>query len=251
MNTPALRRISLRELYKYRVFDSRGKYIGTIDDVLFHPTRPLAIGCSMKPRRLLRVIKRHERYIRLDALKAIEGIEEKQLQVVGGKDVWNKRAEKVLGFSWDDSVIWYGQHIHTCSGEHIGRVSDALVDLVDGSVGAIEVTYGSLSDSTLGKRTIPVQLIEQFDLDGMHAIIVSDEALQCRFQGGLAMHAGHATDAVQNAAKTVAKTAPVVVKAAPRIAKKVAKAAPAKAGRLVGSLKKSFQDGYNEGLESD
>jgi len=245
MAATALRKVSLREVYKCIVLDADGNKVGVIDDVLFHPTEPVAVGYSVTPTRIGHVIKRSDKYLALDATDlTVDG----EIQATLKKDAWNKRAAKELGFSWDDSVIWYGQHIHTRSGQHLGRVSDALFSLEDGSVGAIEVTDGSLSDATLGKRTIPVALIECFDLDDMYAIVVKDEAAKCTYHGGLAVTAAHITDRVVDAAKVVAEHGPVALKATPIVAKKVAKATPQATGRLIGRIRKSWRDGYNEGL---
>jgi len=245
MSAPTLRKVSLREVYKCIVLDVDGKQVGVIDDVLFHPTHPVAVGYSVTPTRIGHVIKRSDKYLALDATDlTVDG----EIQATLRKDAWNKRAEKELGFEWDDTVIWYGQHIHTRSGHHLGRVSDALFSLEDGSVGAIEVTDGSLSDVALGKRTIPVEMIERFDLDDIYAIVVSDEAEQCTYHGGLAVTAAHITDRVVEVAKVVAEHGPVALKATPIVAKKVAKATPKATGRLIGRIRKSWRDGYDEGL---
>jgi len=246
MASTALRKVSLREVYKCIVLDADGKKVGVIDDVLFHPTRPIAVGYSVTPTRIGHVIKRSDKYLALDATDLTVGGE---IQATLRKDAWNRRATKALDYEWDDTVIWYGQHIHTSSGQHLGRVSDALFSLEDGSVGAIEVTDGSLSDAALGKRTIPVELIERFDLHDMYAIVVKDEAARCTYYGGLAVTAAHITDRVTDVAKAVAEHGPVALKATPIVAGKVAKAAPRKAGRWVGSLKKSWNEGYQEGLD--
>jgi uncharacterized protein YrrD len=244
MSATTLRKVSLREVFKCIVLDTSGKRVGVIDDVLFHPTKPYAVGYSVTRDRLGYVVKLSEKYLALDGCElTLDG----ELQAVE-KDSWPKRAQKKFDFDWDDTVIWYGQHIHTNSGKHLGKISDALFSLEDGSVGALEVTDGTISDVALGKRTIPVDMIERFDLDDMHAIIVSDEAVNCTYHGGLAVAAAHVTDKVQHAAKVVAKNAPVVIKATPIVAKKVVKAAPRKTGRLIGSLRKSFREGYEEGL---
>jgi len=248
MSAKALRRVSLREIYKCIVLDENGKRVGVINDVLFHPTEPRAIGYSVTPKRIGYVLKRSEKYL---ALNATNLTHDGEIQVTVRKGAWNKRAQKQLGFDWDDSVIWYGQHIHTCSGQHLGRVSDALFSLEDGGVGAIEVTDGSISDVTLGKRTIPIHLIECFDLHNAYAIVVSDEAAHSKYQGGLAVFAAHMTDKVQHVAKTVKEHAPVVAKAVPKVAGQIAKAAPGATGRWVGTMKKSFKDAYNEGLNDE
>ncbi|MCL2491868.1 MAG: PRC-barrel domain-containing protein [Coriobacteriia bacterium] len=248
MSAPVLRKVSLREIYKCIVLDVDGKKVGVIDDVLFHPTEPRAVGYSVTPTRIGKVIKRSDKYLSLDATDlTLDG----EIQAVLKKDAWNKRAEKQFDFAWDDTVIWYGQHIHTIGDEHLGRVSDALFSLEDGSVGAIEVTDGSISDVTLGKRTIPVGMIERFDLDDKYAIVVKDEAARCIYHGGLAVTAAHVTDRVQKAAKVVVEQAPVVAKATPKVAAKIVKAAPRKTGRWIGELKKNFKEGYDEGLNEE
>jgi uncharacterized protein YrrD len=241
----SLRKVSLREVYKCIILNQNGKRIGVVDDVLFHPTEPRAVGYSVTRDRLGHVIKRSDKYLALDSTELTCDGEIAAIE----KDAWDSRAEKQMDFEWDDSVIWYGQHIHTRSGQHLGRISDALFSLEDGSVGAIEVTDGTISDVTLGKRTIPVGMIERFDLDDMYAIVVSDEAAKCTYHGGLAVTAAHITDRVSRATKAIAEHGPVALKATPIVAKKLAKAAPRKTGRMIGSLKSRFKEGYDEGLK--
>ena len=246
MTSTPLRKVSLREVYKCIVLDADGNKVGVIDDVLFHPHQPRAVGYSVTPLRIAYVVKRPDKYLALDATElTVDG----ELRATLHKDAWNRRAQKQLGYTWDETVIWYGQHIHTRSGKHLGKVSDALFSLEDGQVGALEVTDGSLSDATLGKRTIPVEMIERFDLADMYAIVVADEAAHCTYHGGLAVVAAHVTDKVQDVAKVVIENAPVVAKAVPKVAGKLAKQAPRTTGRWLGSLTRSVRDAYREGLD--
>jgi uncharacterized protein YrrD len=243
--TQKLRKVSLREVYKCIVIDDAGKRVGVIDDVLFHPTEPRAVGYSVTPTRIGGVIKLNDKYL---ALSATELTLDGELQVGIKKGSWNKKALKDEEYDWDDTVIWYGQYIHTESGEQLGRVDDALFSLEDGSAGAIEVRDGSLSDVTLGKRTIPASLIKRFDLDGQYAIIVANEAAKCIYHGGLAVTAAHITNRVQETTKAAIESAPAAAYATTQVAKKAVKAAPRKTGRLIGSLRKSFKEGYDEGI---
>lgn len=260
-----MRKVSLREIYKCPVLDPSGKEVGYIDDVLFHPTQPIAVGYSVIPTyRIGGVFRLKDKYL---ALEMTEVTGEGEIQTLVKKEAWGRRATKVLGYTWDETVVWYGQHIHTEGGQHLGRISDALFSLDDGTVGAIEVTEGTMTDLSLGKRTIPAEMILRFQLEDLHAIVVDDDAEQCFYAGGLAVRIGKQAAQAAQAGKQATKSGIVAAgHAVGRIemalkghvgsgeepqsgnleGDKTSQAR--KSGRWFGSMIKNVRDQYNEGL---
>lgn len=201
--TTRLRNVSLREIYKCPVIDGDGTEIGLIDDVLFHPFEPRAIGYSVRPTVGWESLFVSHRYLALDTTSVTD---DGMIKVVLDKQAWGKKAEKQLGYSWDESVIWYGQHVHTIGGQHLGRISDALFSLESGRLAAIEITDGTISDVSLGKRTVVADEVLKFDLEDVHGIIVADEAASAPYAGGLALLAGRGVARAKETAKEATKS---------------------------------------------
>lgn len=223
-----MRRVSLREVYRCEVLDFEGRQVGFIADVLFHPTEPRAVGYSVRPHLMAGVVPLPTRFLALDVTELSS---EGELAVVAKKAAWGGAAQRKMGFSWDDTVIWYGQFVETESGEVLGKVADCLFSLQDGTIGGFELTAGTTSDVTLGKRAIAPELIQGFSLD-RHAIVVADRARSADFQGGAADAAGRA---VGTAAVQVERAAEATVVAAAKATvyaeRAVKKAAQSDAGK--------------------
>lgn len=202
-----MRRVTLRQVYRCEVVDEKGRPLGRVDDVLFHPSEPRAVGYSVRPHLVSGVVPLPTRFLALDLTELNE---EGELRVIAKKSAWGKSAEKKLGFDWEQTVIWYGQYVETLSGERLGKVSDTLFSLEDGSIGGFQLTAGTAADATLGKRSVPAELVRGFDLE-RHAILVEDHASTIMFDGGAAEVAGKA---VAEAGKHVEKAAEAAVVAA-------------------------------------
>lgn len=209
-----LRRVSLREVYRCPVISHKGILVGYVNDVLFHPTEPRAVGYSVNPPRIGGVVKLPTKYLALDATT----LNSDDVIAVTVKDVaWGGKAEKFLGFDWELTVVWYGMPVLIESGDPIGKVSDALFSLEDGSLGGIEITGGTTSDATLGKRSVPPEYVRGFDHPA-HAIVVDSRAAALPYEGGLADSAGKAaaqmSEAAQKASVVAERATEVAVVAA-------------------------------------
>ena len=242
-----MRKVSLREVYRCEVLDFEGRQVGYIADVLFHPTEPRAVGYSVRPHLMAGVVPLPTRFLALDVTELSS---EGELAVVAKKAAWGGAAQRKLGFSWDDSVIWYGQFVETQAGESLGKVADCLFSLEDGSIGGFELTFGTTSDVTLGKRTIAPELIRGFNLE-RHAIIVDNQASTVGFQGGAADTAGRAVGAaavqVERAAEaTVVAAAKATVYAEQAVKKAAQSNAGKKAKRWFDSIVADVKDAMGD-----
>lgn len=228
--------ISLREIFRYQVVDSKGEPIGIVDDVLFHPVEPFAVGFSVKPTRIGGVIPLPMRYltfamtelndensikIKIDASeKASKSSVKRQ-----AKAAWGAQAERKTGILWDDTVIYYGQDVTTEEGTRLGKICDARFDPETGEILALQVTDGTTSDLALGKRDITGAYIRGFDA-ARHSVVVSNEAARIEYDGGAAQTVGKAAATAEKAAaEIVDKTAEVAGKAAEVAIQGAAKAA--------------------------
>lgn len=242
-----MRRVSLREVYRCEVVDEKGRQVGWINDVLFHPSEPRTVGYSVRPHLVSGVVPLPTKYLALDVTELNE---DGELAVVAKQAAWGKSAAKKMGFSWEDTVIWYGQMVETSSGEHLGKVADALFSLEDGSLGGFQLTAGTVSDATLGKRSVPPAMVVGFDLD-RHAVLVSDAAAAIVFEGGAATAAGKAVGEVGKQAEKAAEATVVAAATATVYAQEAVKKAlkspqGQKAKRWFGSVLADIKDAMGD-----
>ena len=206
--------VSLRQIYRCQVLNQKQELMGTVDDVLFHPTQPKAVGFSVKPYRLGGIVALPTKYLLFENARFNS---EGQLSVVldgavpsdekaqrKAKMVWDARAEKQLGFSWDESVIYYGQLVYTENGHALGKISDARFDLATGELMVLQVTAGTTSDAMLGKRTIPGTLVRGFDSE-VFGVVCANAAEDIELDGGMAEQAGKAAAEVAGVASVAGK----------------------------------------------
>lgn len=246
-----MRRVSLREVYRCEVVDEKGRPVGWVQDVLFHPSDPTAVGYSVRPHLVSGVVPLPTRFLALDMTSLND---EGELAVVAKKAAWGKTAGRKLGFSWDDSVVWYGQRVETESGVLLGKVSDALFSLEDGSIGGFQLTAGTASDAALGKRSVPPSLVRGFDLE-RHAIVVENSAEHIVFEGGAAAAAGQkiaqASQQVEKVAEkaaeaTVVAAATATVYAQEAVKKAIKSPTGQKAKRWFGSVVADIKDAMGD-----
>lgn len=237
--------VSLREIYRLPVLfekpNGKIKLLGRIDDVLFDLDGLYAVGFSVKrswPGPLLPRKYKH-RYVARDALVsavANDGTDALAL-APGAKSGQPPAGANRSAFSWDRTVIFYGLPVYTTDLERLGKVSDALIRWDDGRLAGLEVSAGTASDATLGKRTLPASYVREFveaqQDEVPHVLLVDNAAKACGYAGGLAsvvgtlsgkaniaaekavVAAGTAAGHVANAASTVwgAKGRPMAAKA--------------------------------------
>lgn len=253
--------VSLRQIYRCQVVDQNREVIGTVDDVLFHPRDPLAVGFSVKPFRVGGVVPLPKRYLsfhrsafdsdgRLEVVLD-EDIADEKKATKEANAAWGTKAERELGFLWDDTIIYYGQAVFTESGAHLGKVSDARFDIESGTINGIQVTAGTAADAALGKRTIPGKSVLGFSLEH-YGILVDDSAAEIPFEGGVAESAGKATAVATDAAQKVTETAVKgIAKATVYTERAVQQAANSPAGKKARGWLSSFAENVKEAMKDE
>jgi len=230
---------SLRSLKGLAVRDLNGGVIGTVTHVLCHPEEPVVVGLEVQPANAVYVVSRKPRYVALegvtigaDGLEAAENL----------KDWSGSRAEKKLGFEWEQTVIWVGMPLISESGAKLGYIRDASFSVPDARLTEILVTEGLTSDVAVGVRRIDGALVLRFDGSSVRA---KDEAVEAQFSGGLAAKAGTGAAVtkvvVGEAGKKAAELGGQAVKAA-------ARSKPAKsAWAVLRETGKAFREGMEDG----
>ncbi|MCL2881871.1 MAG: PRC-barrel domain-containing protein [Coriobacteriia bacterium] len=291
--TPAPQ-ISLREIYRTPVLfekpNGKIKLLGKVDDVLFDLEGLYAVGFSVKrswPGPILPRRYKH-RYLAREALVAtIDGEGNHVFTLAPGAKAGQPPAGADRSFSWDRTVIFYGMPVYTTDLERLGKVSDALIRWTDGRLGGLEVSAGTASDATLGKRTLPASYVREFVEaqrdDVPHVLLVDNASMACGYAGGLAslvgtisgkaniaaekaaVAAGAVAGHVVNAASTVwgAKGRPIaaqagesmtnatvkVIAGTQQTAKKAIQSDTAKAAKKrAQEMLSGFSEGYQQGL---
>lgn len=230
---------SSAQAQKLRVYvrnkKDRLKKYGKVHQVIFHPSKPLAIGIAVKRPDFLLMKKREDRFVSLDRLKRID----EGLEVEGGSDSWGNAACKRLGVDYDQCIIWDYMDVRTLSGADIGLVKDVFFEEDSFKVAWIDISPSSANRAILGASRVPVEMIRGYR-DG--AIVVADEAKELEEAGGLAARAGeawakgkHSVGESQNAATAKAE----------ELGEKANEGAY-KAGKSLGDQRKKMNDAFDE-----
>ncbi|MBC7265518.1 MAG: PRC-barrel domain-containing protein [Coriobacteriia bacterium] len=146
------------ELAGAPVLSADGSELGTVGEVLFHPTEARVVGLSVRPPRLGGVVSRAERYIEID-----------QSRVEGGAVVYAakklpsvEKSERRIGVPWDETVQWRGMPVAAASGDVIGSVADVVFDWSTGAVQSLEISSGVLGDVSVGKLSAGADVVAGF-----------------------------------------------------------------------------------------
>lgn len=224
---------SLRKLYRIGVESKKGKRIGIVREVLFHPSEPVVVGFIVQRPRFLMLLDRKDRYLALD--RAVFG-EEVRVPDDGG--AWDAKAAKRLGIDWEQTVVWQGMPVRTESGTELGAVRDGLFS-DDGTLIALGLSGGLTADAAVGVRDIASSLVSGYR-DGF--VVVSDEARQVETSGGAAAVAGKGYAVAKDKANKATKTAVIYGKAAGKVVGEM------EAGRKLGGWLRSVKDGLADAM---
>ena len=251
------------------------KKLGKVRRFVFHPAAKRVVGFLVKRPDAALMFHRKDVFVTLSGFD----IEDKTILLHDDPDASGSKAIKDLGVNWDDCVIWVGMPLMTMNGTELGYVGNVTFDLETGAVYSIEGDAGVANDAIVGKRVIPAKLIKGFkrgqgaalsqvggvdengDVIELGAIMVDDEAINLKTEGGVAEVAGKATavagDKVKKASVEAAaqakraqeeiatKVKPKVDKAAKEAGKAANKGAYA-AGKHITATKNMFSDFKNE-----
>jgi len=182
------------------VIGASGNRLGCVSGVLFHPREPRVVGLVVKRPRAVGVVTRPPAYVALPAF------EFRTVDVhLGTKGLpTNARGAKVIGASWDDTVLWDAMPVRSTSGQGVGAIGDASFDAATGTVRSLRVSTGVLGDIAVGRLDVPGELIVGFDGD---AVVIDAGYADLEKSGGAAKVAAKTASAAKEAGGRVAKQA--------------------------------------------
>lgn len=188
-----------------------GRSLGRVSAVLFHAREPRMVGVEVDPGAVLGVIDRRPAYVLLSDLGFTE--DRTAFKLDADKLPRDSAGAKVLGFSWDESVIWRGMPVRSAEGGEVGTVHDVDFELESGEITALRVSTGAVGDVAVGRLEVPRALIEGFDGE---AVIVLPGYAQIPTEGGAAKVVASGVTAVKTRGSQVAEGALEVGVAASR-----------------------------------
>lgn len=180
------------------VMGANGRQLGYVGAVLFHFSEPQVIGVQIDRRALLGTIDRRPHFALLgDLANAGAGA----FVLPGSMLPKEEPGERVLGFSWHDSVIWRRMPVRSAVGDAVGTVHDVVFEAVGGAVTKLVVSTGAVGDAALGRLEVPGELVQGFDGDG---VIVLPGYNEIRAAGGAAKAMASGVAAVKVRGEAVA-----------------------------------------------
>lgn len=143
------------------VLGADGRELGRVTAVLFHAADPRVVGVQIDPGAVLGVIDRKPAFALLADLGiADDGMAFTLDDLRLPKD---SAGARVLGFSWDDSVIWHRMPVRSIDGAEVGTVRDVEFEPVTGTVTLLRTTAGAVGDAAVGRLDVPGELVQGFD----------------------------------------------------------------------------------------
>lgn len=254
--------ITTKELTGTRVIGGKKgtKRIGKVRRFVFHPKEKRVIGFVVKRPDLLWMFHRSDLFVPIDVYDLVDG----RIVIRPEAATSGKAYCKQAGLNWDDCVLWVGLPVMSQDGESYGYVGNVTFNRLTGTVKSFETDNGAASNTLLGKRTIPADMVRGFkrgvgaalaqmgdegtetDEVQLGAMLVSNEVADLNSEGGVAEAAGAATAvAVDKVHTTVDKAKPVVSNAAKKTGEAVNKGAYA-TGKQISKSKHMFQDFKSE-----
>jgi len=222
-----------------------GVVLGTVTNVLFHPSEPRAIGYAVRPPNALAVVERPGTYLPLSALTfKPDGAHCDLAKLPTGG-----RAEQALGYDPDLTVIWTGMPVVVPGDRIIGTVSDVSFDEVTGAVSRVDVGGGAVADVAHGRYRVPGEAVEGYR-DG--AVRVSADVAALEGSGGLAKTAAETAVAAGQVAHAVSEAVVNASGATGRAIRAVTEAELAQ--RATDKAKRTWRDtvdAFRDGMKDD
>lgn len=272
--------LQTKDAHKLKVYvvnkKGRTKKYGRVRNVIFHPSKPQAVGITVKRPDLLWMIKRKDRIAALDKISRTESGD--ILIDLTDNEAWDNGAAKRLGFSLDECIIWDGMSVRNLDGVDLGAISNITLG-DDLKIESVDVSSGGVNRALLGSADITAEKLRGYDMNAQ-AIVADIDPEDVVVNGGVAAKAGEAwakgshkmsenQEAISDrAAENIEQTAYAAGEAIANIKEKVkdskasekasemgAKAGEAinsgayKLGRAIGNLKSSRESSSGEPAE--
>lgn len=184
--------LQTKDAHKLKVYvvnkKGKTKKYGRVRNVIFHPSKPQAVGITVKRPDLLWMIKRKDRIAALDKVSRTESGD--ILIELMDNEAWDSGAAKRLGFSLDECIIWDGMSVRNLDGADLGAISNiTLAD--DLKIESVDVSSGGVTRALLGSADITAEKLRGYDVNAQ-AIVADVNPEDVVVNGGVAAKAGEA-----------------------------------------------------------
>ena len=184
--------LQTKDAHKLKVYvinkKGKTKKYGRVRNVIFHPSKPQAVGITVKRPDLLWMIKRKDRFVALDKISRAESGD--ILVELSDNEAWDAAACKRLGFSLDECIIWDGMSVRNLDGVDLGAISNIV--LSDNlKIESIDVSSGGVNRALLGSADITAEKLRGYDVNAQ-AIVADIAPEDVVVAGGVAAKAGEA-----------------------------------------------------------
>lgn len=169
------------DIERSALLDEKGRVLGSIEHVLFHPHEPRVVGLQIRPNRMLYVVDRRPYFVPLENVRfEDEGV------FAAGKNPGSAKGE---GFEWDVTVVWRGMPVRDEAGARLGAIHDLGFTKKTGRVTWLEMSEGAVSDAAVGRKRVAGEAARRFEpAEGV--VVVDLEGTDAEGSGGLAKAAG-------------------------------------------------------------
>ena len=184
--------LETKNLHKLKVFVStkkgRVKKYGKVHCLVFHPSKPKAVGLMVKRPDAAMMVQRKDRFVSLDKVGFTEDGD--ILVELDDRSAWDKDAAKALGVDLDLCIIWDGMAVRNLQGEELGIISNIVIG-DDLRIASIDVSSGDVNRLILGSADIALERLRGYDPQ-LQAIVADVEKGEVVAAGGVAAKAGEA-----------------------------------------------------------
>lgn len=225
-----------KDAHKHKVFvqSKKGKVkrYGRVRNVVFHPSKPVAVGLMVKRPDLALMVKRKDAFIALDKISLTEDGD--ILVCADDGDAWDARACKRMGIEYDSCIIWDGMPVRNLENVELGCISNIAIDEKTLRIAAIDISTGDINRVILGSSDIVAEKLRGYD-HKLGAIVADIQPEEVEINGGVAAKAGEAWAVGKH---KVGKTQQAVSE---RAAENIEETAYA-AGEAIGSIRDKVKD---------
>lgn len=180
--------LSSKDIFNKKVYLTNKKgadrRFGRVRAVVFHPSKPKAVGVLVKRPDAALMVKRKERFVAFDRLQPLE---DGNWHIVDESDSWDKAACKRLGVDLDECILWDLMPVRTDKGRELGSINSVYFDENTFAIDHIDISANGAERGLLGAANIAGEYLLGYN-EG--CIVVRDEVGEVTVAGGLAAKAG-------------------------------------------------------------
>ncbi|MGN0072791.1 MAG: hypothetical protein ACI36W_03215 [Coriobacteriales bacterium] len=184
--------LETKNLHKLKVYVStkkgKVKKYGKVHCLVFHPSKPKAVGLMVKRPDAAMMVQRKDRFVSLDKVGFTD--EGDILVELEDRDAWDRDAAKRLAVDLDLCIIWDGMPVRNLQGLELGIISNIVLGN-DLRIQSIDISSGDVNRLILGSADISIDKLRGYD-PNQQAIIADVQPADIEVSGGVAAKAGEA-----------------------------------------------------------